>query len=292
MLVSLLLVLLASACHGFCSGCGRSGSSGRYGWSYGGSHHYGGGGRGYYSRRPTLAEAMATRPSNADPAETAGKDPLVPTKYSEAPPETLKIYWPGSRIHATTGAAIDTRYMLDRPTVTWAADPNALYTIISIDEGIPAVQPAGLQFFHWLVVNIPGDKVVAGDEFDEYVPPFSFKLDASGTMTVTDGSPLHAIMFLVYKQPGRIDFEGGQWGCNPKLGQRVNNKDALAEKYGLGKPVAGNLIYTKYSPEGTDFLFCKFTRCGANPLGPGPFPVPLAGVNDGPECQPSPSNDV
>ena len=107
-----------------------------------------------------------------------------------------QIYWPGSRIHATTGAAIDTRYMLDRPTVTWAADPNALYTIISIDEGIPAVQPAGLQFFHWLVVNIPGDKVraaamvtpaqvVAGDEFDEYVPPFSFKLDASGTMTVS-----------------------------------------------------------------------------------------------------------
>ena len=75
--------------------------------------------------------------------------------------------------------------------------------------------------------------------------------------------------------------------------------------------MAGNLIYTKYSPEGTDFLFCKFTRCGsiifiilnsittttifrcgANPLGPGPFPVPLAGVNDGPECQPSPSNVV
>ena len=81
-------------------------------------------------------------------------------------------------------------------------------------------------------------------------------------------------------------------------------QDALAEKYGLGKPVAGNLIYTKYSPEGTDFLFCKFTRCGftitttsiprcgANPLGPGPFPVPLPGVNDGPECQPGPSNEI
>ena len=215
MLIFVLLALLASACHGFCSGCGRSGSSGRWGRHHGGvSHHtrYGGfygGGRGFYSRRPTLAEAMATRPSNADPAETAGKEPLIPAKYSEAPPETLQVrflsncfpavicqvYWPGSRIHATTGAAIDTRYMLDRPTLTWDADPSALYTIISIDEGIPAVQPAGLQFFHWLVVNIPGDKVratmatltqvVAGDEFDEYVPPFSFKLDASGTRTVS-----------------------------------------------------------------------------------------------------------
>ena len=28
-------------------------------------------------------------------------------------------------------------------------------------------------------------------------------------------------------------------------------------------------------------------RCGANPLGPGPFPIPLPGINDGPECQPT-----
>ena len=43
----------------------------------------------------------------------------------------------------------------------------------------------------------------AGDEFDEYVPPFSFKLNAAGDGVVEDGTPLHAILFLVYKQPGR-----------------------------------------------------------------------------------------
>ena len=92
----------------------------------------------------------------------------------------------------------------------------------------------------------------AGDEFDEYVPPFSFKLNAAGDGVVEDGTPLHAILFLVYKQPGRwivrpdnyvkttrravcyaltkkkcifrIDFQGGQWGCEPKLGMRVTNK--------------------------------------------------------------------
>ena len=46
-------------------------------------------------------------------------------------------------------------------------------------------------------------EVYAGDEFDEYVPPFSFKLNAAGDNVVEDGTPLHAILFLVYKQPGR-----------------------------------------------------------------------------------------
>ena len=95
-------------------------------------------------------------------------------------------------------------------------------------------------------------EVYAGDEFDEYVPPFSFKLNAAGDGVVEDGTPLHAILFLVHKQPGRwivrpdnyvkttrravcyaltkkkcifrIDFQGGQWGCEPKLGMRVTNK--------------------------------------------------------------------
>merc|ERR1719180_35112 len=94
------------------------------------------------------------------------------------------------------------------------------------------------------------------------------------------------IHFLVYKQSGRIDFEDGQWGCEPQLGMRVANKEELAEKYSLGEPVAGNMIYTKYSPAGTDYLLCKLTRCEANPRG-GPFPIPLPGINDGPECQSS-----
>ena len=46
-------------------------------------------------------------------------------------------------------------------------------------------------------------EVYAGDEFDEYVPPFSFKLNAAGDNVVEDGTPLHAILFLVYKQKGR-----------------------------------------------------------------------------------------
>ena len=110
-------------------------------------------------------------------------------------------------------------------------------------------------------------QVYAGDENYEYVPPFSFKLDSNNQLVsnrtlsswifclkihlsqVDDGSPLHAILFLVYKQSGRcskisfnhylnnntlyqlrVEITEGQNGCNPELGSRVGNKDALASK--------------------------------------------------------------
>jgi len=234
----------------------------------------------------SLAEVLSSSPSNKDETVPEGKDPLVPTKLRQAPNTTAQVFWPSSRTIASPGAAIDAINMVDRPKMTWNADPESYYFIIAVDEGIPRIQTPGLVYIHWLVTNVPGDKVYAGDEVDQYVPPFSYKFNEAGDGVVEDGTPLHAILFLVYKQPGRIDFEGGQWGCEPNLGMRVVNKEELAEKYGLGEPVAANMIYTKYSPAGTDYLFCMFTRCGANPRG-GPFPIPLPGINDGPECQPS-----
>ena len=126
----------------------------------------------------------------------------------------------------------------------------------------------------------------AGDENYEYVPPFSFLYDdaSAPTALVYNASPLHAIMFLVYEQSGRINMTEGQSGCNPDLGKRVGNKDAIASKYGLENPVAGNFLYTKCSAEGTNWILCRFLRCKANPVGDGPFPTLLPGVNDLPEC--------
>jgi len=297
-------LLIVSGCQGF-SSSGSFSSSHRFGGSSGsngfGNRNFGSssysGGRNSFSRNGggfhrsfgggsnSLAQVLSTRPSNADSTVDVAKEPLVPNKLAVAPPQTAKIYWASSGESVSPGEAIDAIKMTDRPTMRWTYDPSALYTIICIDEGIPDLQPANLQFIHWLVSNVPGDKVYAGDENYEYVPPFSFKLDSNNQL-VEDGSPLHAILFLVYKQSGRVEVSEGQNGCNTELGSRVGNKDALAAKYNLGSPIAGNVMYTKYSPEGTDYLFCKFTRCGANPLGDGPFPLPLPGVNDLPQCQP------
>ena len=114
----------------------------------------------------------------------------------------------------------------------------------------------------------------------EYVPPFYFAIGAGGSL-VDSGQPGHPILLLVYKQPGKISMTQRQSGCNAGLGTRIGDKTALAEQYNLSGPVAGNFLYTVYSPA-TDSLLCRFTRCTGKP-----FPAPLQGVNDGPQCQAS-----
>jgi len=236
-----------------------------------------------------LEEAMASNPPSKDPSDSASmRCPLIPAIFSEAPAETAMIYWERSMTLAAPGLPVDTADMVERPVMMWNADPAKLYTVIAIDEGISRLQEQGLGYLHWVVTNVPGDKVYAGDENYEYVPPFGYMYDDASdpTALVYDGTPLHAIMFLVYEQPGRINMTEGQSGCSPDLAFRVGSPDAIASQYGLGSPVAANFIYTKCSAEGTDWILCKFSRCNANPRGDGPFPTLLPGVNDMPECTP------
>lgn len=74
--------------------------------------------------------------------------------------------------------------MILRPTITWEeADPASLYTVMIEDNdingnGVP-------RFFHWLVVNVPGDVLAAGAEIYDYIPSFSFFLDEDGTLIVS-----------------------------------------------------------------------------------------------------------
>ena len=108
----------------------------------------------------TLAEAMASNPSSKIPSYPAFmKCPLVPTKFSEAPAETAMIYWERSMTFIAPGLAVDTEDMVERPVMMWNADPTKLYTVIAIDEGITSLSENGLGFLHWVVTNVPGDKV-------------------------------------------------------------------------------------------------------------------------------------
>ena len=108
----------------------------------------------------TLAEAMASNPSSKISSYPAFmKCPLVPAKFSEAPVETAMIYWERSMTFVAPGLAVDTEDMVERPVMMWNADPTKLYTVIAIDEGITSLSENGLGFLHWVVTNVPGDKV-------------------------------------------------------------------------------------------------------------------------------------
>jgi len=173
-----------------------------------------------------------------------------------------------------------TGQMATRPVVFWEGDRTSLYTVMLVDQGIERLE--GKQFIHWMVTNIPGTNVRDGAEVMQYIEPFSFEIGSDGRLD--PNGPKHPILFLVYKQSGKIEMEEIQRGCSPSiLSDRVNDKDDLSAKYNM-KLVAGTFFQVPYSPgpRGTDYYLCRFTKCTKSA-----FPTPLPGVNDRPDCSPT-----
>jgi len=75
------------------------------------------------------------------------------------------------------------------PKIDYNAKQNALYTLILHDPDAVVGN-----YFHWLVVNIPGDNIKNGDTLFEYKGPAPPK-----------GSGTHRYKFLLYEQPERIN---------------------------------------------------------------------------------------
>ena len=70
-----------------------------------------------------------------------------------------------------------------------------------------------------------------------------------------------------------------QSGCDSSIvDNRIGDHAAVAKKYNL-ELVAGNFFFTTYN-EATNDLLCYFTKCTGEP-----FPIPVPGINDGPDCQ-------
>ena len=59
---------------------------------------------------------------------------------------------------------------------------------------------------------------------------------------------------------------------------RVDDHAAIAEKYDL-ELVAGSFFYTTYT-DATNPILCDVSKCMGFPL-----PLPVPGINDGPECK-------
>lgn len=101
-----------------------------------------------------------------------------------------------SGVSVDLGNELTPTQVKDLPTVSWAAEKDAYYTLFMVDPDAPSrINPKSREFRHWLVVNIPECSVERGDEVTGFVgsgPP--------------NGTGLHRYIFLVYKQPnGRIE---------------------------------------------------------------------------------------
>jgi hypothetical protein len=82
---------------------------------------------------------------------------LVPGRLSEVPQYELMMYWPRSGVKVRPNSKLDTGWMLTRPTLRWPYRRGALYTVMMLDEGVDSLN--GSQYIHWLVENVPGNKV-------------------------------------------------------------------------------------------------------------------------------------
>ena len=126
--------------------------------------------------------------------------------------------------------------MKNQPKIEWTGDANTFYTLILTDPDAPSrAEPKMREFHHWLVGNIPGNDLSKGDVLSEYVgsgPP--------------EGTGLHRYVYLLYKQPAKINFTEPKI-TNKSAENRPNfSTKKFAEKYNLGKPIAGNFYQASF----------------------------------------------
>lgn len=89
---------------------------------------------------------------------------------------------------------------------------------------------------HWTVGNIMGSNIASGETFVDFI--------GSGPLA---GSGLHRYVFLIFHQPSeRIQFNETHVPIN-NLRDRLKTKtQEFADKYQLGRPVAGNFYMAEF----------------------------------------------
>ncbi|KAM7067302.1 large ribosomal subunit protein mL38 isoform 2-T2 [Molossus nigricans] len=106
-------------------------------------------------------------------AYTVGEDDLMPVYH-------------GNEITPTEAA--------QAPEVTYEADEGSMWTLLLTNLDGHLLEPDA-EYVHWLVTNIPGNRVAEGQETCPYLPPFPAR-----------GSGFHRFAFLLFKQDKPIDF--------------------------------------------------------------------------------------
>lgn len=161
----------------------------------------------------------------------------MPDIIDFAPNEKIVIKYLESGVQVNLGNELKPRQVKDEPRVMpWTPNCYPLYTLALIDPDAPSrADPEYAQILHWLVVNIPGYRVSRGTTMAEYIGS-----------AAPNGTGLHRYIFLIYKQPGRINPDEKKIP-NTTTDGRTNFKIRdYAKKYNLGNPIAVNYFQAQY----------------------------------------------
>ena len=83
-------------------------------------------------------------------------------------PRSLKVTYEEARVNL--GNVLTPTQVKDIPTISYPNDPDAFYALCMTDPDVPSRQePKYREWHHWLVGNIPGDKIKDGEILSEYV---------------------------------------------------------------------------------------------------------------------------
>ncbi|XP_063896607.1 protein D2 isoform X1 [Helicoverpa armigera] len=173
---------------------------------------------------------------------------VVPDVVSKAPSAVLSVKYP-SGVEVNEGNVLTPTEVKDIPDVKWNASADEFYTLAMTDPDAPSRKdPKFREWHHWLVGNIPGNNICAGETLSQYVgsgPP--------------PGTGLHRYVFLVYQQPAKLEFD------EPRLTNRSGDNRGMfsiskfAKKYKLGDPIAGNFYQAEYD----DYVPILYQQLGA-----------------------------
>ncbi|XP_007536791.1 large ribosomal subunit protein mL38 [Erinaceus europaeus] len=113
--------------------------------------------------------------------------PRVPlhVSYAVGEEDLMPVYY-GNEVTPTEAA--------QAPEVTYEAEDGSLWTLLLTNLDGHLLEPEA-EYIHWLVTNIPGNRVTEGQETCHYLRPFP-----------AQGSGFHRFAFLLFKQDKLIDF--------------------------------------------------------------------------------------
>ncbi|XP_034112387.1 protein D2 [Drosophila albomicans] len=160
---------------------------------------------------------------------------VVPDVIPVAPNQLLKVTYNNGLV-AENGVELTPTQVKDQPLVEWSADPNDFYTLVMTDPDAPSrADPKFREFKHWVLVNIAGNDVSTGEALAEYI--------GSGPPKDTG---LHRYVFLLYKQPGKLQFDGARVSNRSRRNRPKFHVARFAEHHQLGNPVAGTFYQAQY----------------------------------------------
>lgn len=147
---------------------------------------------------------------------------------------------------ANMGEELTPTQVQNPPQVEWSADKDSFYTLLFTEVDAPSREDTSLkEWCHWLIVNIPENYVDKGDLLYGY--------QGSGPQK---GSGFHRYVYLLYKQPEKMDFDLKYSAANSIKGRPNFSTKDFSKKYKLGAPIAGNFYEAQYD-EFSDVLLAR-----------------------------------